>query len=564
MGNNQMTTITKRSGPGLLCILAFALAACGGSGSGDGGNSGVDDQSQPTQQPPQSAGDTGYLNLSVSDAPIRDATKVCVRFDGVELKHADSDAKETINFDQPVIVNLLANQGANSHPIVTGAEVPAGEYEWIRLKVKAERGLSGGANDGDPGNELCDDATEGSYLVRESGGVFNLFIPSGSQRGLQLIKDIIIPVNRSGDYTAEWDLGKSFNGPPGLLPDVMMKPVVKLVANNEVGTLVGQVADELVQLDSCDAEFAPSVYVFDDGVGPNPLDDPLAEDDAVATGLVEQQMQDDGSMPWRYSIGFLLAGDYEAAFTCNGTDFIPLVGKPAEILVDEVTTVDFLFEDAPGTLTGQVASAFFDPEAPVSGFCDAAFTPAVYVFGEGVEPNFVDDPVATVEVAMDMTTEEYGYSIPLQAASYNAAFTCTGTDFIPAAGKPAEILPAETTTVDFLADDAPAPVGSLSGEVAAELVGAASCDSMFEPAVYVFAEGVTPNTTDAPVATGLVTMDMMTQLYGYLIEDLVADTYTAAFTCTGTDFVPVEGKEAVIAIGEDTALNFDAADAPTT
>ena len=47
-----------------------------------------------------------------------------------------------------------------------------------------------------------------------------------------------------GDYTAEWDLGKSFNSPPGQLPDVMMKPVVKLVANNEVGTLVGGVASE--------------------------------------------------------------------------------------------------------------------------------------------------------------------------------------------------------------------------------------------------------------------------------------------------------------------------------
>jgi hypothetical protein len=43
---------------------------------------------------------------------------------------------------------------------------------------------------------------------------------------------------------------------------------------------------------------------------------------------------------------------------------------------------------------------------------------------------------------------------------------------------------------------------------------------------------------------------------------LLAVTYSAAFTCTGTDFVPVEGKEAVISIGEDTPLDFVAADAP--
>ncbi len=438
-----MTTLMKQSGTGLVCILALVLAACGGSGGAS------------NDQPP-TTGDTGFFNLSISDAPIKDAAKVCIRFDGVELKHANSDERETIDFDQPEVVNLLANQGANSHPIVTGVEVPAGAYEWIRLKVQAERGLGGGANDADPTSELCDNETENSYLVRDSGGLHNLFIPSGSQRGLQLIKNIIIPVNRSGDYTAEWDLGKSFNGPPGLLPDVMMKPVVKVVANNEVGTLVGQVADELITLESCDAEFAPSVYVFDDGIEPNPLDDPFADDDAVATALVEQQTQDDGSMPYRYSIGFLLAGDYEVAFTCNGNDFIPLAGKPAEIFVNEVTTVD------------------------------------------------------------------------------------------------------------FLAEDAPAPVGSLSGEVAAALIGAESCNAEFDPAVYVFAEGVTPNDTDKPVATGPVTPDSTTETNRYLIENLLADTYTAAFTCTGTDFVPVDGKEAVIADGETTPLNFDADDAPAS
>jgi hypothetical protein len=47
-----MTTFAKRSGIGLVSILAFTLAACGGSGSG------IDDQ---PQLPP--AGTTGYFNL---------------------------------------------------------------------------------------------------------------------------------------------------------------------------------------------------------------------------------------------------------------------------------------------------------------------------------------------------------------------------------------------------------------------------------------------------------------------------------------------------------------------
>ena len=123
MGNDRMTTLTKLSGSGLVCILASALAACGGS-SGSGGE--VDN---PAQVTPPTTGTTGFINLSISDAPIKDAAKVCIRFDGVELKHADSDDRETIDFDQPEVVNLLVNQGANSHPIVTNAEIPAGEYE---------------------------------------------------------------------------------------------------------------------------------------------------------------------------------------------------------------------------------------------------------------------------------------------------------------------------------------------------------------------------------------------------------------------------------------------------
>jgi hypothetical protein len=122
-----------------------------------------------------------------------------------------------------------------------------------------------------------------------------------------------------------------------------------------------------------------------------------------------------------------------------------------------VTTVDFLAEDAPGTLIGQVDSAFFEPDAPESGLCDAAFTPLVYVFEDGVVPNFTDEPVATTLVEQEDESMPWRYSIPLQAANYEAAFTCTGTDFIPVAGKPADILPAAETTVDFLADDAPAP-----------------------------------------------------------------------------------------------------------
>ena len=105
--------------------------------------------------------------------------------------------------------------------------------------------------------------------------------------------------------------------------------------------------------------------------------------------------------------------------------------------------------------------------------------------------------------------------------------------------------------------DAPPPVGSLSGTVAAALVEDSSCEATFTPAVYVFEAGTAPSeAAEETVATGAVTQDSTTSVYGYSIADLVAGTYSAAFTCNGTAFVPDTGKEAVIKIGEDTSLDF--------
>ena len=84
-----MTIITKRYCLGLAAGLAIALTGCGGSGGSDSPTEGM-----------------GVFNLSVSDGGI-DAAKVCIKFDGVQLKKADEDAPITIDLDEPVTVNLL-------------------------------------------------------------------------------------------------------------------------------------------------------------------------------------------------------------------------------------------------------------------------------------------------------------------------------------------------------------------------------------------------------------------------------------------------------------------------
>jgi hypothetical protein len=325
MGNIMTTNKQNKRIIGITAVTVISALTLAGCGGGSGGGSG------------ESSSETfGFLSLGISDGPIHGAEKVCVTFTDIELKPADGPST-LISLSAPETINLLEFQGANAMPILTSEQLPAGHYNWMRLGVNAVRGSNGGI--GDTGGETCDG--EASYIVMDDGSVSNLYVPSGENSGLKLHGGYTVPANDTVTLTAEFDLGKSITAPPGQAPDVKLRPTIKLVNNNEVGTLTGQVANEFAEAESCE----PSVYVFNDGVTPNGIVDEVDDEfDPVATAIVEPQDQEDSSVQWHYSIGFLLTGDYEAAFTCDGEAFEPADGKPAMIVVGEVTTVDF---DAP-------------------------------------------------------------------------------------------------------------------------------------------------------------------------------------------------------------------------
>ena len=308
----------------LLTTILVALAGCGGgSGSSD-----------------EDAQRFGFLSLGISDAPIHDAKKVCVSFTDIELKPL-AGPSTLITLPAVEKINLLKFQGANAMPVLTSERLPAGQYEWMRLGVDAVRGSNGGVGDtGDP--DVCDG--DASYIVMTDNSVYNLYVPSGENTGLKLVNGYTVPVNDQVSLTAEFDLGKSITAPPGQSPDVKLRPTIKLVDNNEVGTLTGQVANALAEAEACQ----PSVYVFNDGVIPNGIEDEVDDaDDPIATALVEAQDQGENIVEWHYTVGFLLAGEYEAAFTCDGENFEPAEGKPATIVKGELETVDFEAPPAP-------------------------------------------------------------------------------------------------------------------------------------------------------------------------------------------------------------------------
>ena len=263
----------------------LTLAGCGSSGSGD---------------------KTGLLSLGISDGPVHGAVKVCIAFDEIEFKGEG----EAFLVDPGGIqnINLLDFQGDNAAPLLFNEELPAGNYQWMRLGVNAVMGGPGGTGD-DPSTSLC--AGDASYMAMdpmEGGTTHNLYVPSGAQSGLKLVGGFTVPVNGSADFTAEIDLMKSLTAPPGLDPDVVFRPTIRLVNNAEVGTLIGEVSSDLATAVDCD----PSVHVFDDDLDGSAV---LNAVDSVATAMVNPQMNGDEPTTYHYTVGFLLAGDYEVAFT---------------------------------------------------------------------------------------------------------------------------------------------------------------------------------------------------------------------------------------------------------
>ncbi len=119
-----MKTFKKHPLQLLMASSLAALVACGGSGSDSDGTNNSGDS-------------TGSFSLAVTDAAIDSANHVFVEFSGVSIQPVEGDVIE-FTFDEAKQIDLLALQGSASQDLVAGAEVPTGDYEWIRLHVNAE------------------------------------------------------------------------------------------------------------------------------------------------------------------------------------------------------------------------------------------------------------------------------------------------------------------------------------------------------------------------------------------------------------------------------------------
>jgi len=292
---------------GLMLLLPLVLSACGGGGGGGssgGGNSNA----------------TGTVSFGISDAPVGDLSKVVITIDGIELKRKDGDdcdddqdSEDCVFVDhfidgnltdqETVTVDLLEWQGTDHKIIVEGIELPAGEYSQLRLSI-------------------IDEDINFSYVEEETAGEQKLLkVPSDTLK----LGGFTVEGGGVQVFVIEFDLRRAMTYNPG--PDrYILKPTGVRVVDVETAASISGVVDPTLFNGGppCDTKENPSagnlVYVYEghDLDAANPADNfddsasPPAPDTAIAP-YSSDETTENGS----YDIGYLPAGNYTVAFSCE-------------------------------------------------------------------------------------------------------------------------------------------------------------------------------------------------------------------------------------------------------
>ena len=246
----------------------------------------------------------GRLNLHITDAPVDGADNVWIEFTGVEIK-AGSETID-ITYDAPKTIDLLALTAGAAELIVDDQVLPAGQVEWIRLKV-----------------------TEANSSIIVDGMQHDLQIPSGEQNGLKLNRPITIPENGVATFTIDFDLRKSVHQNSN---GYTLRPTLRLVDNSTDGALQGSFPTRY-----CKNINSAAVYVYaGSGVTANDLGstiEPVTTASVTVISLGE-------IVSYEYTVAFLPAGEYTVANTCDASiDTLELGDEVQFISTSNVTIV---------------------------------------------------------------------------------------------------------------------------------------------------------------------------------------------------------------------------------
>lgn len=282
----------------LVGTLSASLVGCGGGSS--------DEVEQSAR-----------FSLAISDAPVDGVEKVMLCFGSVELVGnglgnqtftpgleavAANNNTECRDNNGAVVANsigvdLLTLPGASSLALISQATVPAGNYGQMRLNI-----------------------VPGSYIQLTDGTQYPLEVPSNQIR----LNGVTLSAGGTFSYTLEFDLRKAMvlSNPQKYL----LKPTgLRLVNTSEIGHLSGAVSEALLLANNCAVAPADpnqpvaAVYLYPGA----DLDLSTLADYGGSEAVqpyASAPVYFDGASSYSYQLGFIDAGNYTAALTCQLND----------------------------------------------------------------------------------------------------------------------------------------------------------------------------------------------------------------------------------------------------
>lgn len=278
------------------------------------------------------------LSLGIADAPVDDAQAVVVAIDAVELLDAQGAVAHRVDFVPAAAVDLLQQQGGAQFLLFEGRDVPTGTYPELRLFVARQTNASCSQAQADPDHPS---------FVTVDGVEYPLIVPAGGSAGVKVRGPIVVEAQGEARYTIDFDLRKSIvrRGNSGCYN---LKPQLRLVDNAGAGRIEGHVDAALLSASGCTADASDgrgaAVYVFA-GAGVDPDDDDGTTPDPLTTALLTPPVEG-GETRFAYAAGFLPAGAYTVAFSCQAGDDTPgapdvivFTGAASIAVESEATTV---------------------------------------------------------------------------------------------------------------------------------------------------------------------------------------------------------------------------------
>lgn len=176
------------------------------------------------------SGQTGVLNLSLTDAPIDQPNikGVHITFQGLEYHKQDNSWATFEDWGEPKSFDLM-NLTDGVSTLLGNFEMNAGQYNQLRFTLDAPvRG------EGTPESPGC-------YVEFDDGTTAPLYVPSAENAGFKLTGAFQVPSNGTVELTADFDARKSVTvSSTGEV--YILRPAVRLITNNQAGEIAGGIS----------------------------------------------------------------------------------------------------------------------------------------------------------------------------------------------------------------------------------------------------------------------------------------------------------------------------------